>query len=86
MLMGLLFNACSPAYVTVRPTHLNIERPMRPSANHVWVDGNWIYSRQTRTYSKNSGYWVQPNRGKKYTQGQWKSNRKGSRWVQGRWK
>lgn len=84
--LGLIFNACRPAYVSVRPTHTNIERPMSPSINHVWVDGNWVYNRRTHTYSKDNGYWAKSNRGKKYTQGRWKSTQKGDYWVPGRWK
>ena len=86
MALGVFFCACSPAYVSVRPTHTNIERPMSPSINHVWIDGNWVYSRRMHTYSRNKGYWAQPNQGRKYTQGQWKSTKRGEHWVQGRWK
>lgn len=84
--LGLIFNACRPAYVSIRPTHTNIERPMSPSINHVWVDGNWVYNRRTHTYSKDNGYWAKSNRGKEYTQGRWKSTQKGDYWVPGRWK
>lgn len=86
IVLGLIFSACRPAYVSQRPTHIEVERPMSPSVNHVWIDGNWVYSRRTHAYSRNNGYWAKPNRGRKYTQGQWKSTRRGEHWVQGRWR
>lgn len=84
--LGLIFNACRPAYVSQRPTYTQNERPMRPSVNHIWIDGNWVYSRRTHAYSRFNGHWAKPNRGRKYTQGQWKSTSKGEHWVHGRWK
>ena len=86
VLLGFFFNACSREYVNVRPTHTNIKRPMSPSLNHVWLDGNWIYSHRTKTYSRNNGYWAKPNWVRKYKQGQWKATRRGEHWVQGSWR
>lgn len=86
IIFGLSFNACRPAYVTVKPTHAKIERPISPSINHVWIDGDWVYNRRSRAYIRNDGYWAKPNRGRTYTQGKWKSSRKGDYWVRGRWK
>lgn len=86
IVLGLIFSACRPAYVSVRPTNSVVERPIRPSVNHVWVDGDWVYNRRSHVYSRNESYWVKPNRGKKYTQGKWKSTQKGDYWVRGRWR
>lgn len=86
LVLGINFTACRPAYVSVRPDNFIVERPIRPSVDHIWVDGNWVYDRRSHAYSKNDGYWEKPNRSKKYTQGQWKSTKKGEYWVQGRWR
>ncbi len=87
-LMGVLFilNACGPAYVSVRPSHMDVARPIRPSSSHIWIDGNWVYSRREHSYSRINGYWSKPNRGRTYRPGQWKTSRKGDHWVQGRWR
>lgn len=87
-LVGFLFllNACGPAYVSVRPSYSESVRPTSPSSTHVWVDGNWVYSRRTHAYSRHNGYWSAPNRGRTYTPGQWKTTRRGDHWVQGRWR
>lgn len=78
--------ACSPTYVSTRPTYEEGFRPPQPSNNHVWVDGNWIYNRRLRTYNRSNGYWSTPYRGRKYQSGQWKSNRRGYYWTPGRWR
>lgn len=84
--LTLLCNACSPAYVSTQPTYQDGFRPPQPSNNHVWVDGNWIYNRPTRTYNRVDGYWAVPNRGRKYKAGQWKNNNRGYYWTPGRWR
>jgi hypothetical protein len=32
-------------------------RPACPSANHVWVEGRWVWDRQYRDYVWYEGYW-----------------------------
>jgi hypothetical protein len=58
--VALLSNACSPAYVSTQPTYEEGFRPPRPSNNHVWVDGNWNYNRQSRSYKRSDGFWSMP--------------------------
>ncbi len=81
-----LFNACKPAYVSVRPTYIETIRPFRPSNDHIWVDGNWVWNKNARIYNHNNGYWIKPNRGCTYAPGQWKTSRRGDHWVSGRWR
>lgn len=84
--LALMFNACSPAYVSIQPTYEEGFRHPRPSNNHVWVDGNWIYSHPTRTYHRSSGYWTVPNPGRRYQSGHWGNNSRGYYWNPGRWR
>ena len=86
MVMALFFNNCGPSYVSSEPTYIEVARPPRPSNNHIWIDGNWVWSRGTHTYVRNNGYWVTPNRGRTYVQGHWAVNRRGKYWVPGRWR
>jgi hypothetical protein len=44
------FSACGPAYVSIEPAYVEYERPMRPTINHIWIEGDWLWSNQTRTY------------------------------------
>lgn len=89
-LLGLIvsismFTACSAGYVSVEPTYQEYYRPVRPSASHIWIEGNWIWSSQTNAYNHNNGYWVVPNREQNYTPGYWQKTRHGNRWRNGKW-
>jgi hypothetical protein len=72
MLAVISFSSCGPAYVSIEPAYVEYERPMRPSINHIWIEGNWIWSNQTRN-------------GRTYQQGHWKQGPRGKTWQKGRW-
>jgi len=82
----LTFVECSPNYVRTQPTYQEGFRPTQPSNNHVWVDGNWNYNRQSRSYNRSSGFWSMPNRGRRYQAGHWGNNNRGYYWNRGRWR
>ncbi|WP_428659891.1 hypothetical protein [Runella sp.] len=77
--------ACAPAYVRNQPSPMNYDRPQRPSDNHVWRDGDWVWNRQSRAYDQRNGSWVMPKRGRSFKQGHWETNRRGQYWVKGQW-
>ncbi len=81
-----LFVRCKPAYVTVKPDYVETPRPARPSNNHIWINGDWVWNSQTKTYIREDSYWVVPNRNRSYTQGQWKTTQRGYYWEPSRWK
>lgn len=82
----LVLNGCSATgYVTSEPAYVEYSRPARPSSLHVWVDGDWVYNRQTRLYVQNNGYWHRPNRGRVYVSGSWQTTPQGHRWQSGHW-
>jgi len=83
--LGFSLNSCTTGYVATEPTYIENTRPARPSNVHIWVDGNWVYSRQTRAYTRHDGYWQRPNHGRTYVSGHWQSSPRGQYWVQGRW-
>lgn len=66
-----------------RPTDPRYEQSRRPSPNHVWIPGDWVYNRGQ--YSFQPGEWVMPNRGKAYVPGHWERVRHGWYWVPGYW-
>ncbi len=78
--------ACSPYYVATQPTNVKFSRPMRPSASHIWIEGDWNWNKQNRMYHQSDGYWTVPYRNRKYNPGRWNTNRKGHYWIKGRWK
>lgn len=83
--IGLLFNGCFPGYVTSEPTYIETSRPSSPSNVHVWVDGNWTWNRQSRTYVQHDGYWDRPHHNRKFVAGHWTTTPKGHKWSKGHW-
>ena len=84
--MLLFMGSCSTqGYVSSEPTYTEYARPERPSNLHVWIDGDWVYNRQTRLYVRHNGHWQIPSRGRTYISGNWKSTPQGLRWETGHW-
>ena len=83
---ALFFNACAPGYVATQPTEREMTRPARPNGNYVWINGEWVWQRQTRTYIQRNGVWAAPNRGRSYTPGHWNSTPRGHQWRKGYWR
>ena len=81
----LFFEACEPSYVVTRPVEIEITRPPSPNNNYIWIDGDWVYRRQTQSYSRNRGNWVPLRRSHTYMPGQWQSTPRGHYWRKGRW-
>lgn len=85
LIIVLLINACSPAYVSSQPTYVAVERPQRPDNIQVWIDGDWMWSRQSHSYMYHDGFWTIPHHGQAYIPGHWRTNRRGSYWSNGYW-
>lgn len=83
--VAICFSSCAPQYVAVEPTYVEDVRPPRPSENHVWVEGDWVWRRQTHDYVRKGGYWDTPRRGRTYKPGHWTTNRRGHSWKMGEW-
>ena len=87
IVMTILFYSCSEiGYVSAEPTYVEVGRPPQPSINHIWIEGDWIWRRQTSSYERRDGHWETPRQGRTYTQGHWQSNGKGHHWISGQWK
>jgi WXXGXW repeat (2 copies) len=84
--ISLFFNACAPAYVDTTPTYREMPKPPRPTVNHIWINDDWRWQRQNRTYIQRNGYWVVPSRGRVYVPGYWQTRPRGNHWVPGRWR
>ena len=84
--MGLFINACtSTGYIETEPVYVENTRPPRPSDLHVWIDGDWVWSRQTNGYIRQDGYWERPNEGRVYITGRWEVSPRGKYWAKGHW-
>jgi hypothetical protein len=83
--IGLFTNSCIAGYVDTEPTYVETVRPERPSNVHVWIDGDWIYSRQTHAYARQQGHWDKPVQGKVYVSGSWQVSSRGRYWTPGHW-
>lgn len=59
-------------------------RPVRPSATHVWIEGEWIP--KGRTYVERPGYWAPiPRPHAVWVPGHWDRRPRGYFWVPGHW-
>ena len=83
--MGLFFNSCIGGYVETEPAYVEVARPPQPSNLHIWIDGDWVYSRQNHAYTRNAGYWQKPIKGRTYVSGHWQASAKGKYWAAGKW-
>lgn len=82
----LMMSSCTTqGYVTSEPTYTEYARPERPSSLYVWIDGDWVYNRQTKVYVRKNGYWQRPSRGRTYVSGTWQSSPQGLYWQTGHW-
>ena len=82
----LLLNSCTTSgYVASEPNYVEYSRPARPSDLHVWIDGDWVWNRQSNGYIRNSGHWQKPSRGRVYVSGNWEVTPQGHRWKSGHW-
>ncbi|GAA4096175.1 hypothetical protein [Mucilaginibacter panaciglaebae] len=62
-----------------------VVRPARPSAHHVWIEGEWVP--KGRTYVERPGYWaVAPRPHAVWVPGHWDHRRGGYVWVAGYWR
>jgi hypothetical protein len=82
---GILLNSCSTGYVATQPSYIEYSRPERPSNLHIWIDGDWSYNHQSRTYIQQRGYWEKPSPNRIYVSGQWQTTPKGKYWSKGHW-
>jgi hypothetical protein len=82
----IFFAACSPAYVPTQLSYTEAAIPPSPGLSYVWVEGNWNWNRNTRTYTRSNGSWQLPVNGRSYKPGRWRANLHGVYWVRGRWR
>jgi len=71
--------------VRVRPRHVFVARPHRPSGAHIWVGEEWAPERGTYVY--HSGHWVVPaHPGAIWVSGHWRHSFRGWIWIPGHWR
>ena len=83
--VGLLFKSCIGGYIATEPVYVQSPRPPQPSNLHIWIDGDWTWSRQTHTYVQRNGYWEKPRPNRTYVAGYWQTSPKGRYWKSGHW-
>lgn len=84
--LGILTTSCVPAYVETTPAAVVDVRPTQPSNLYIWIEGDWYWSNQRRTYVQHNGYWSLPRNGRTYQKGYWHSTPRGQQWKKGEWK
>ena len=62
-----------------------VQKPPRPSNDHVWIDGEWTWNDKTSTYEWERGGWTKAEAGKTYKPGYWRKVEDGWEYVPGRW-
>jgi len=86
LLASFLFMSCSGiGIVRSEPMYVEIERPRQPNSSYIWIEGDWLWQKNTRTYKNSNGRWEMPKHNKQYAQGHWENRKKGKYWVPGRW-
>jgi hypothetical protein len=87
LLITVTFISCgTSSYMVVRdrPTSPYYERPVRPGAGYMWMDGGWYWRGGQYRYSP--GYWRVPPARRHYSPGYWQpAPRGGYHWRKGRW-
>ncbi len=86
LMLSIFIFGCGPAslVVTTRPQPPVYARPVSPGVNFVWVEGEWVRSRNGYVYRK--GYWAPRHRRHySYAPGHWEQRRSGWIWIQGHW-
>jgi hypothetical protein len=75
-------------YVKVQPVRNNVifVKPACPSAQHIWIDGDWIWNPQVNQYVWVEGKWVVPVQNAIWVSGHWKNTKYGWHWVNGHWR
>lgn len=70
--------------VSIQPERPVYVRPAAPSASHIWVEGDWVYT--NGNYAWHEGYWAAPRRGRVWVAGNWEQGRRGYYWRAGHWR
>ena len=71
--------------IKILPPEPFIERPPQPTANHVWIEGEWVA--RGNQYVQQPGYWTVPEKDHIWVKGEWVRNPDGSAyWQPGYWK
>ncbi len=83
----LSFGSCvGSGYVSEEPTYVEVARPPRPSAAHVWIEGDWVWSGSSHSYYRRNGSWMVPRGGRSYSPGYWQAGPRGHHWRSGHWR
>ena len=84
--LALTFYSCEPDRVVVSARYDSpvYERPPRPRADYVWIEGDW-YSNGRGGYDYRQGYWGAPRAHRTWHTGVWVQTRGGYYWRRGRW-
>jgi hypothetical protein len=84
--MCLVGAACSVegGVVTDRPSDVIYARPVAPGPDHIWIDGDWVWS--GGIYHWREGHWDHARAGRAWHRGNWEAHGGGWRWHRGYWK
>lgn len=82
------FGQLNAQVVVVKPERpkVVVVKPKAPAKNHIWVEGDWVWSPKQKAYVWKKGRWIKHPKGKKYVPGHWKKVRGGWKWIPGHFK
>jgi hypothetical protein len=63
-----------------------VVRPACPGPHHIWVEGEWRWSRREGRYVWANGYWLKERFGHEWVPGHWVEVEGGVRWEGGHWR
>jgi hypothetical protein len=63
-----------------------VERPAAPGPHHIWVEGEWRWSKHDGRYVWAGGYWLKERPGHEWVPGHWAEVPGGVRWEVGHWR
>jgi hypothetical protein len=69
--------------VRERPAEVVYVRPAPPSAEHIWITGDWYWA--NGGYRWKEGHWERRREGHIWRDGHWQNNSRGYRWIPGHW-
>jgi hypothetical protein len=85
LIVVVCFTSCGPSYVVrERPSEVIYLRPAPPTAEHVWISGDWVW--EGGRYIWHEGHYERRRPGFRWEEGRWIGAHRGWRWLPGHWR
>jgi hypothetical protein len=85
LMVVVIFASCGPTYVVrERPAEVVYMRPAPPSADDIWITGDWAWT--GGRYLWHEGHYERRRPGSRWDEGHWINTHSGWRWMRGHWR